>query len=68
MFVGVSFVGLLLNDAGIYLFHSLWGDTSVLAINAQKLGASVFSMGWNFVGYRRLAFRDHAGDSSAKSP
>lgn len=68
VFVGVSFVGLLLNDAGIYVIHTLWGDTSVMAVNVQKLGASVLSMTWNFVGYRLIAFRDHAGDRSAGSP
>lgn len=67
VFVGVSFVGLLMNDIGIYLLHTLWGDTSVWAINVQKLGASVFSMTWNFVGYRLIAFRGHAGGRSAGS-
>jgi hypothetical protein len=68
VFVGVSFVGLLINDAGIYALHSLWGDTSILAVNVQKLGASVFSMTWNFVGYRLIAFRGQVGDRSAGSP
>lgn len=60
VFVAVSFVGLLINDAGIYVLHSLWGDTSILAVNAQKLGASVLSMAWNFLGYRLIAFRDQS--------
>ena len=68
VFVGVSFVGLLINDVGIYVLHSLWGDTSVLAVNAQKLGASVFSMGWNFVGYRLIAFKSSASSPSEGSP
>ncbi|MHB1345187.1 MAG: GtrA family protein [Thermoleophilia bacterium] len=68
VFVGVSFVGLLINDIGIYALHSLWGETGVLAVNAQKLGASVFSMGWNFVGYRLIAFRGSAGSPSEGSP
>lgn len=57
VFVTVSLIGLVLNDTGIYLLHSWMGGTSVLAVNAQKVGASVVSMVWNFLGYRFLAFR-----------
>jgi hypothetical protein len=39
-----------------------------MAVNVQKLGASVLSMTWNFVGYRLIAFRDHTRDRSAGSP
>ncbi len=62
VFLAVSFGGLLINDAGIYILHTITGETSVLAVNAQKLGASLASMTWNFFGYRLLAFRDKRSD------
>ncbi len=62
VFLAVSFGGLLINDAGIYILHTITGDTSVLAVNAQKLGASFASMTWNFLGYRLLAFREKGSD------
>ena len=56
-FLLVSLTGLLINDAGIWILHSIWGGSSVLAINLQKAGASIISLVWNFIGYRLLAFR-----------
>jgi len=52
----VSISGLLVNNVGIYTLHEFLGGTSVLAINVQKLGASIASLTWNFIGYRYLAF------------
>lgn len=56
-FLLVSLTGLLINDAGIWLLNTIWGGSSVLAINLQKAGASIISLVWNFIGYRLLAFR-----------
>jgi putative flippase GtrA len=55
-FLLVSLIGLVINDAGIWALHAAFGGTSVLAINLQKIGASVVSLVWNFIGYRLLAF------------
>jgi len=58
-FVLVSLIGLGLNTGGLWVLNQLWGSNELLALNAQKLGASIVSMTWNFVGYRYLAFRTH---------
>lgn len=65
VFVTVSLIGLVINDAGIYVLHVWSGGTSVLAVNMQKIGASVISMVWNFLGYRFLAFRSARSEGSA---
>jgi putative flippase GtrA len=59
IFVLVSVIGLLLNNAGIYVLTRLSGNMGVLALNLQKLAASAVSMTWNFLGYRLIAFRHH---------
>ena len=56
-FGAISVSALLVNIAGIYGLHEVLGGTSILAINLQKLGASIASMTWNFLGYRYIAFR-----------
>jgi len=58
VFVLVSVIGLLLNNAGIYVLTLISGNTDVLALNAQKLAASLVSLVWNFLGYRLFAFRN----------
>lgn len=57
LFLIVSVIGLLINTGGLWLLNRLTGADSVLAVNLQKLGASVLSLTWNFVGYRFLVFR-----------
>lgn len=64
VFVIVSVIGLLLNNAGIYVLTRLSGNMGVLALNVQKLAASVVSMTWNFLGYRLIAFRHHGSAAS----
>jgi putative flippase GtrA len=59
VFLGVSVSGMLINWAGFTVLHLLIGSSTALAINLEKLVASVISMVWNFVGYRFLAFRAH---------
>lgn len=56
-FVVISVIGLLINNMGILVLTTLTGNTGVLAVNAQKLAASILSMTWNFLGYRLVAFR-----------
>jgi hypothetical protein len=53
----VSVTGLLISDAGIAVLHALFGGTTPLVVNLEKIGASVLSLTWNFLGYRFLAFR-----------
>ena len=62
-FALISVIGLLLNNAGLHVLTSLTGNMGILALNAQKLVASVISMTWNFVGYRLIAFRHHSAVS-----
>lgn len=64
IFGAVSLSALLVNNAGIYGLHELFGGTSILAINLQKLGASIASMTWNFLGYRYLAFPPPPGSEA----
>ncbi|NLE73770.1 MAG: GtrA family protein [Actinobacteria bacterium] len=56
LFVVVSVIGLLINTGGLWLLNHLTGADSVLALNLQKLGASIVSLTWNFVGYRFFVF------------
>jgi putative flippase GtrA len=56
-FVAVSLTGLLVNNIGIYVFHSLLGTSSAQTLFISKAGASILSLTWNFLGYRFLAFR-----------
>jgi putative flippase GtrA len=56
-FVAVSLTGLLVNNIGIYVFHSLLGTSSAQTLFISKAGASIVSLTWNFLGYRFLAFR-----------
>lgn len=62
-FALISIIGLLLNNAGLHVLTSLTGNMGVVALNAQKLVASVISMTWNFLGYRLIAFRHHSAVS-----
>lgn len=57
LFVIISVIGLLINTGGLSLLLHLTGAESVLAVNLQKLAASVVSLTWNFIGYRFLVFR-----------
>ena len=57
VFVIVSVIGLVINTGGLSLLLYLTGAESVLAVNLQKLAASVVSLTWNFIGYRFLVFR-----------
>jgi putative flippase GtrA len=59
LFVLVSVIGMLLNTGGLWLLTWLSGNEALWAMNLQKLGASVVSMTWNFLGYRFLVFRRH---------
>lgn len=57
LFGVVSVAGLLINTGCLWLLNWLTGANSVLALNLEKLGASVVSLTWNFIGYRFLVFR-----------
>lgn len=59
VFLAVSASGLLINWAGFTVLHLLVGSSAAIALNVEKLAASLVSMVWNFVGYRFLAFRAH---------
>ncbi len=56
-FLAVSLTGLLVNDLGIAVLHLAFAGSTPLVVNVEKLGASMLSLIWNFVGYRQLAFR-----------
>lgn len=58
-FVLVSLIGLGLNTGGLWVLNRLWGSNDLLALNVQKLGASLVSLTWNFVGYRYLTFHTY---------
>ncbi len=64
LFVIVSGIGLLLNTGGLWALNRLTGADSVLAVNLQKLGASIISLTWNFIGYRYFVFRKPSGDAA----
>jgi len=59
VFLGVSVSGMLINWAGFAVLHLLFGSSSALALNLEKLAASLVSMVWNFLGYRFFAFQAH---------
>lgn len=59
VFLAVSASGLLISWAGFSVLHLLIGSSAALALNVEKLAASLVSMVWNFVGYRFLAFQAH---------
>lgn len=56
-FIAVSVTGLFINTGCLWLLTNLTGAQSVLAVNLQKLAASIVSLTWNFIGYRFLVFR-----------
>lgn len=62
VFLVVSLIGLALNTLGLWVLNHIFGDTSLLAVNLQKLGASIISLTWNFLGYRYLTFRTHRSE------
>jgi len=56
-YYGVAVGGLLIHNTTLLLLRGALDPSTVLALNAVKLGALSVSLVWNYVGYRYVAFR-----------
>ena len=56
-FVILSLVGLGINDGILYLSVNFLGSSAPLELNLSKIFASIFSMAWNFIAYKKWAFK-----------
>lgn len=55
-FLLIALVGLLINSSLLWLLTS-GAPLSLLHLNLSKGGATIASLGWNFIGYRLLFMR-----------
>ena len=58
-FLLVSGIGFAINVGGFAVLHSIFGASSWVVGNLEKVSTTVVSMVWNFIGYRFFAFRTH---------
>lgn len=56
-FVIISLIGLGINNGIMYLSVNFLGSSAPLQLNLSKIFASIFSMTWNFLAYKKWAFR-----------
>jgi putative flippase GtrA len=65
VFVAVSVTSLGINTTGLWVLSHLITGTGMATVGVHKLGTSVVTMTWNFLGYRFLAFRPSANKRPA---
>ncbi len=56
-YVAVALVGITIYNGALYALLLAVGSSHPLALNVAKAGAAIIAAGWNFLGYRFLAFR-----------
>lgn len=60
VFLAVSIISLGINTGGLWVLSHLLTGTTLVTVAFHKLGTTVVTMTWNFLGYRFLAFRTTA--------
>jgi putative flippase GtrA len=57
IFVAISISSLGINTTGLWVLSHIFTGTTLLTVVVHKLGTSIVTMTWNFLGYRFIAFR-----------